>query len=58
MFGGMVRSPVDARVSAARAAAELLGPGAWRQVSNAGRALLLFRDEPVQAVMPRVMIFD
>ncbi|MBK7404756.1 MAG: S49 family peptidase [Phycisphaerales bacterium] len=58
MLGGMVTSPVDGRLEAARAAAELLGPNAWRQVSNAGRALLQFREEPVQAVMPRVMIFD
>ena len=58
MLGGMVQSPVDARAGAARAAAELLGPNAWRQVSNAGRALLQFRGEPVQAVMPQVIILD
>lgn len=55
MFGGMVAAP-GLRAPAAQAAAELLGPEAWRQVSNAGRALLQFRREPVQAVMPRVLI--
>jgi protease-4 len=51
MLGGMVRTP-----GAAEAAADLLGPTAWRQVSNAGRALLGFRREPVQAISPRVVI--
>lgn len=58
MLGGFVKSPIDARLGAAGAAEELLGPRAWRQISNAGRALLGFRDEPVQAVMPRIMLFE
>lgn len=57
MLGGFVGAPpAGAQLGAARAAAELLGPSGWRQVSNAGRALLQFRREPVQAVMPRIVI--
>lgn len=63
MFGGFVQAPAAARADAsalglAKAAEELLGPSAWRQVSNAGRALLQFREEPVQAVMPRVLLLE
>jgi protease-4 len=62
MLGGFVHAPgaADARsaLGLASAAEELLGPRAWRQVSNAGRALLGFREEPVQVVMPRVLLVD
>jgi protease IV len=58
MFGGMAGAPGGVELGAAAAARELLGPRAWRQVSNAGRALLNFRTEPVQAVMPRVILFE
>ena len=57
MFGGFLKAPA-AELGIAGAARELLGERAWRQVSNAGRALLEFREEPVQAVMPRVLLFD
>jgi len=56
VLGGFVRSPVGGALAGARAAEELLGSDAWRQVSNSGRALLQFRREPVQVVMPRVLI--
>ncbi|MDQ7014049.1 MAG: S49 family peptidase [Planctomycetota bacterium] len=58
MLGGFMHSPVRSELAIASAVRELLGDRAWRQVSNAGRALLNFRDEPVQAVMPQVMLFD
>jgi protease-4 len=58
MLGGFVTSPVDGKLAVAAAAEELLGPRAWRQVSNAGRALMSFRDEPVQVVMPRILLFE
>ena len=57
-LGGFVRGPASVERGAARAAEELLGPRVWRQVSNAGRALLGFRGEPVQVVMPRVLLFE
>jgi protease-4 len=58
MLGGFVQSPVSGGLAGVgtEAVEELLGPDAWRQVSNAGRALLQFRREPVQVVMPRVLI--
>ena len=58
MLGGFMTSPVEGKLAIAGAAEELLGPRAWRQVSNAGRALMGFRTEPVQAVMPRIMLFE
>ncbi len=58
MLGGFVKSPVNNQLAVAVAVEELLGPRAWRQISNAGRALMSFRDEPVQAVMPRIMLFE
>ncbi len=58
MLGGFMHSPVRSELAVVSAVRELLGERAWRQVSNAGRALLNFRDEPVQVVMPRVMLFD
>lgn len=57
-LSGFVRGPASVELGAARAAEELLGPRVWRQVSNAGRALLGFREEPVQVVMPRVLLFE
>ena len=59
MLGGVVRSPIDAAaLGQARMLEQVLGPRAWEQLSNAGRALLGFQSEPVQAVMPRVILFD
>jgi len=58
MLGGVVKSPVSAELGAARAAEALLGARVWQQVSNAGRALLGFREEPVQVVAPRVLLFE
>lgn len=58
MLGGFVTAPVRSELGIATAVRELLGERAWRQVSNAGRALLNFRQEPVQAVMPQIMLFD
>lgn len=60
MLGGFVRSPLGGGAAAglSRAAEEIAGPRAWVQISNAGRAVQGFRTEPVQVVMPRVLIFD
>lgn len=57
-LGGFMHAPVGSQFGGAAAVRELLGDRAWRQVSNAGRSLLQFREEPVQAVMPQVMLFD
>lgn len=57
-LGGFLQAPTSSQLGAAAAVRELLGDRSWRQLSNAGRALLNFREEPVQAVMPQVMLFD
>jgi protease-4 len=58
MLGGFMHAPATSQFGAAAAVRELLGDRAWRQISNAGRALMSFREEPVQVVMPQVMLFD
>lgn len=58
LFGGFASAPVSGALPAAQAVRELIGPSAWRQISNGGRALLNFRQEPVQTVTPSILIFD
>lgn len=58
-FGNFLSAPIDSNESAHLALLkQVLGPANIAQLANAGRALLGFQTQPVQTIMPRVLILE